>query len=167
MFGGAVVCALLLAIPGAPLPAQPAGAVTPDNSLYIRIGEETYRAMGLHKLTDSERRLLSEWLDSQLPEGSGAASSSVAPAEFGFPEPPPDALEGSETLQARILPPFRGWDGRTIFRLDNGQVWQQRVSGRYTYLGDDTRVEITRNRMGFYELRLVSENRMVGVKRLE
>jgi hypothetical protein len=86
---------------------------------------------------------------------------------FGFPEPPVDLPEDSDALHAKVLPPFRGWSGKTVFKLDNGQVWRQRTSGRHTYTGDDTRVVISKNSWGFYEMRLVDADRSVGVKRVK
>ena len=67
-------------------------------------------------------------------------------------------------LEARIVAPFSGWSGQTLFRLDNGQVWRQRIKGRYMFDGDDTRVVITRNFLGYYNLTLVSTGRSVGVE---
>jgi hypothetical protein len=156
------------------------------------MGPEQYEAAGLHKLTESERRALYLWLrergwmaptspaappgDGQAAalsgvpeqvEGSGAVQSPDEAENFGFPEPPPDPLDNREALRASVLQPFRGWDGKTVFHLDNGQVWQQRRSGRFTYRGDDTRVVITKNSWGFYELRLIDADRSVGVKRLK
>jgi hypothetical protein len=86
---------------------------------------------------------------------------------FGFPEPPVDSPEDSDALHAKVLPPFRGWSGKTVFKLDNGQVWRQRVSGRHTYTGDDTRVIISKNRLGLYEMRLLDVDRAVGVRRVK
>lgn len=85
---------------------------------------------------------------------------------FGFPEPPPEPEESARQLHARIVSPFRGWSGKTVFQLDNGQVWRQRSSGRHTYTGEDTRVVISKNSWGFYEMRLLDTNRSIGVKRV-
>jgi hypothetical protein len=34
------------------------------------------------------------------------------------------------TTESRLRGEFTGWDGETVFELDNGQKWQQ---ARYTY----------------------------------
>ncbi|WP_237213003.1 hypothetical protein [Falsiroseomonas oryziterrae] len=39
---------------------------------------------------------------------------------------------GSGVLESRIDGEFQGWDGETIFRLQNGQIWQQ-ASYAYRY----------------------------------
>ena len=103
---------------------------------------------------------------------TGAASGTqTAPRavdeNFGFPAPPPDPEQKANELHASVLPPFRGWSGKTVFKLDNGQVWRQRNAGRFTYSGDDTRVVISKNSWGFYEMRLVEADRSVGVSRVK
>ena len=167
--------------------------MSPDAGLEALMTPEQFEAAGLHKLSEDERRALYEWLrhysgesappDATLPAAAATATATVGAAEaqqaaaadsaaqqdmenFGFPEPAPDELEGREELRARVLPPFTGWDGKTVFRLDNGQVWQQRRSGRYTYRGEDSSVVITKNSFGFYDMQLLEADRSVGVKRI-
>lgn len=70
-------------------------------------------------------------------------------------------------MQARVVNRFSGWKGGTVFKLDNGQVWKQRTAGKYYYTGDDTRVEIRKNVLGFYEMELLAAGRAVGVRRLK
>jgi hypothetical protein len=35
------------------------------------------------------------------------------------------------TIESRIVGDFRGWDGRTVFQLENGQRWQSEGSSSY------------------------------------
>ena len=156
------------------------------SGIHELMSQEEYEAAGLNKLTEEERRVLNRWLREhfrQLPEPARetppvaetrTASDTRPDAEapevnanesFGLPakEQPVEAQE----LTARVLPPFRGWSGKTVFRLDNGQKWRQRVSGRFTYTGDDTRVVISKNGWGFYEMRLLVADRSVGVTRVK
>jgi hypothetical protein len=151
---------------------------------------EEYRRTGLHKLSQEELMALEAWfrehageLDStaesapvagataiSVPASGNAAGEAAAAARaeenFGFPEPRLKENEPVE-LHAEVLPPFRGWNGKTVFRLDNGQVWKQRSSGHHTYTGDDRRVVISKNAMGFYEMRLLAADRSIGVKRVK
>ena len=94
------------------------------------------------------------------------ASAATVEEHFGLPEPPQEAPEDRFQLHASVKEPFKGWSGKTVFYLDNGQVWRQRASGRYTYMGEDNRVVISKNSWGFYELRLVDADRSIGVKRV-
>jgi hypothetical protein len=149
-----------------------------------------YKSAGLEKLTEEERKALSEWFQfyldktgaSKVPAGMPAAATAAVAApsaaaeppearitqeNFGFPERPEYEKEGAFELKANVIKPFRGWSGKTVFTLDNGQVWRQRASGKYTYMGDDTRVVISQNRYGFYNLRLLAADRSVGVTRVK
>ena len=68
-------------------------------------------------------------------------------------------------IRSRIKGDFNGWSGETIFRLENGQVWRQRLSGRYSYKGPpNPEISIGRNFMGFYMMTVVETGKKVGVK---
>lgn len=70
-------------------------------------------------------------------------------------------------LVAKVIPAFRGWSGKSLFRLDNGQVWQQRMPGKLRYGGTDSVVTITQNIMGKFVLEHRGTGRAVGVKRVD
>ena len=157
--------------------------------IKVLMSAEEYQRTGLHKLNQEELRALDAWLRDHAGEldataasvpAAGAKAQAIPRAEnaaqetaaadraeenFGFPEPRPSEEEAF-ALNAEILPPFRGWSGKTVFKLDNGQVWKQRTSGHHTYTGDDRRVVISKNGMGFYEMRLLAADRSVGVIRV-
>ncbi len=163
-----------------------------EEGIGALMSAEQYRAAGLDKLSDTERDSLYRWLqnyagDDAAPQPKAIPAATVPPVpatppppsnesqaiatapekNFGFPDPPGDPEEPANQLHARVLEPFRGWDGKTLFYLDNGQVWRQRTNGRHTYSGDDNRVVISENRFGFYEMRLIAVDRSVGVKRIK
>lgn len=62
-----------------------------------------------------------------LPAGCGAGSG-VQVNVSSRPSP----VYNYETVESAIDGEFEGWDGDTIFQLENGQVWQQ-SSYAYTY----------------------------------
>ena len=67
-------------------------------------------------------------------------------------------------VESMILGYFKGWSGETVFRLDNGQIWQQRLAGKYKYRGPANRaVRISKNWLGFYRLTLIDSNKSIGV----
>jgi hypothetical protein len=165
-----------------------------NQSIRELMSPEQFRAAGLEKLNDAELEALDAWLQGRRNDARVAPASVTVSAEattrleeapagsegmpagagygdsmegFGLPEPTPAEKYAAKEMRAVVLPPFRGWNGKTVFKLDNGQVWQQRVSGRYTYGGDDRNVAITVNNFGFYELELLSVGRVVGVKRIK
>ncbi len=70
-------------------------------------------------------------------------------------------------VKRRILGPFKGWTGKTVFRLDNGEVWKQRLGSRYAISLESPEVEIKKNLLGFYEMKIVKTGRRVGVSRVK
>jgi hypothetical protein len=120
---------------------------------------EDFSASGLDKLTEAERAHLSEWL---VRYRQGATDG---------PKPPKTTEQRAEEqeveIAAKVLPAFKGWSGKTIFRLDNGQVWQQRQSGKMRYSGSDSTVIIYQNMLGGYMLKHVDSGRAMGVERIE
>jgi len=167
------------------LSAGSARAALEDN-----MNDVEFRAAGLHKLTDAELAALNRWLNrTAAPKKSSSAPDLAAPAPAPAPaqstiatpsQPPakeitefgqeqlevPVAAEIPTAITARLQGEFRGWDGKTIFRLNNGQVWQQRVGGKYrspTLV--DPEVELVKGRFGYY-MEILSSGRSVGVKRI-
>ena len=116
---------------------------------------EDFTRAGLDRLTPEQVRALNDWLVRYTAGEAYVVQTTSEEVRAAVPE---------FRLEARIVPPFDGWSGQTLFRLDNGQVWRQRIKGRYMFSGDDTRVVITRNVLGFYNLTLVSTGRSVGVE---
>ena len=72
----------------------------------------------------------------------------VEAAKQEIAEAPPQSAV-SEPFEAMIQGRFSGWSGKTVFPLDNGQVWKQRAGNVYSH-NDDYRVRLeeTVRRMG-------------------
>lgn len=76
--------------------------------------------------------------------------------------------ERSESaFEARLTSDFTGWAGKTIFKLDNGQVWRQRSSANYHHRGSDRRVKFKKNWMGGWEMTVVSSGKTVLVRKVQ
>ncbi|MCR9258188.1 MAG: hypothetical protein NXH95_00560 [Pseudomonadaceae bacterium] len=152
------------------------GAGSASAKLQDDMDEAEFRAAGLHKLSTAELAALNRWLNKAPQEPKAAPRAAQAPATQAAPEVTefgqeqlevPVAAEVPIAIRAHIKGEFRGWDGKSIFRLDNGQVWQQRVGSRYRGPKmTDPEVEITKGRFGYY-LKVLSSNRSVGVKRIQ
>ena len=119
---------------------------------------EEYKASGLDKLNAQEREALDAWLMK--------FTATEAPALLETNEEVQE-VQAEHVISANIKPPFDGWDGKTVFYLDNGQVWRQRLDGRMAYNGEDTAVEIKKNFLGFYKMRHIASDRSVGVSRIK
>jgi hypothetical protein len=102
-----------------------AGAQSQSPTLEERMSQAEFRAAGLDKLSPQELQQLNTWLQSH--GGSGATqyvTSSGTPLFY------PKASD-RETVDAHVEGTFAGWRGKTVFKLDNGQEWQQAESGSY------------------------------------
>lgn len=117
---------------------------------------EQFQQAGLKKLSAKEVAELNKWLTSYTANEAPQlmqTSTSVRQAE--------QAVNASQ-----IDGGFKGWTGNTVFRLKNGQVWRQRIGGRYWYKAQNPAVEIEKNVMGFYQMKVVATGKAVGVSRV-
>lgn len=135
---------------------------------------QEFKEAGLNKLSPSELEALNGWLlryttddvpelVKEVPELKEAVAlkAAVAPAPQPLaPEPEP------ERIDSRIDGKFKGWTGKTVFKLQNGQVWKQRQSGKYYKKIESPEVEITKNLLGFYVMKIVETDKRIGVKRI-
>lgn len=77
------------------------------------------------------------------------------------------AKQSDSAFEARLSGDFTGWTGKTIFKLDNGQVWRQRSSANYRHRGSDRRVTFKKNWMGGWEMTVVSSGKTVLVRKAQ
>ena len=139
------------------------------------MSEQEFRAAGLDKLSADELKALNNWLlkyttddvpelVEEVPElkESIELKAAVTPAPVVAPQPEPEP----ERVVSRIPGEFKGWTGKTVFKLENGQIWKQRRSGRYYHKMTNPEIEITKNLMGFYEMKVLKTGKRVGVKRI-
>ena len=75
--------------------------------------------------------------------------------------------ESFQPISSKIEGVFRGWSGKTKFKLENGQIWQQRYNNKWTTKLESPEVQITRNALGFYNMKVLSKERVIGVKRIQ
>lgn len=98
-----------------PRAAARAGAVVELRSL---MSQSEFRAAGLDRLSARELAELDGWV------GRLVARLLVKRKQAGCVTP----------IDSRIDGEFQGWSGRTVFGLENGQVWRQRGAVlRHTY----------------------------------
>ena len=119
--------------------------------------EEEFAASGQSRLSDDQMDAINRWLVSYTArDAAGMISTSPAVREIA-----------GAGLKSRIDGEFSGWNGRTRFTLKNGQVWETRSSSRYRYSAIDPEVEITRNFLGQYRMRIVDTRRAICVRRIQ
>ena len=81
---------------------------------------------GVSALTPAQRRALDEWLNHYTFKVlRTAAETNGSDATVG-------RSSCSPALESTISGDIEGWDGETVFKLDNGQIWKQ-AEYAYTY----------------------------------
>lgn len=125
---------------------------------------------GLHKLTEEELAALNEWLRDHsvaTMDNAVARPGSSGGDTRGFEVEAAKEMDRSE-ISARIEGPFTGWDGNTVFKLDNGMIWKQ-AEGDTFYLKeiDSPLVTIKPGAFGTWRLSVEGYGSKVRVKRLQ
>ncbi len=154
--------------------AAPVVADTPDVDRCTHIEDKMrrlscYDSLFLQTEPPGEKTTAGDENEPQA--GQEVDSPKAAPATT--PDLGSEQLEKAavEKLEARLVGDFTGWSGNTVFRLDNGQVWQQRKNYITNYRPRDPipapRVTITKGWFGGYDLRVEGVKRSVQVKRIE
>ena len=70
-------------------------------------------------------------------------------------------------IRSRIPGDFSGWDGRTHFALENGQVWRQTEPGVFSVRLTNPIVVIEKGLMGAFYLRVEGYGSRIRVKRVK
>jgi hypothetical protein len=81
---------------------------------------EDYEAAGLQKLDPAERAKLDEFIRKYVATSNERVATSAV--DKAIKE---NKVSAPEVIQSRIVGPFTGYNGRTIFTLENGQRWAQ------------------------------------------
>lgn len=154
--------------------AAPTTPVDVRNAITVTQFDQT----GLDKLSPQQLQAFNLWLNQYLstraaaPPVSPAASvpQAAAPAIASFGADTMAPKENPATpdrVETRIAGRFTGWTGNTVFKLENGQVWQQASTGYFTNVElDHPQVVIKKLRFG-YLLTLPGKGETVFVRRIK
>jgi len=148
------------------------------STLEERMSGVEFKETGLDKLTGEELAALNEWLRRhsvatlENASASGNATARSNEDTRGFDDLPDDDRNGKnpELINAHIVGTITGWDRKgTLFKLDNGMVWQQSEKDTYYTRQPMKNPEVTIERgfMGIWRLSLVGSDETVRVKRIE
>lgn len=160
-----------------------AGTAQTGGFLSTLTNEEKDR-LGLNQLTPAQQEALNKAVEAYRSKTEAIAVSAAkeeAVAEYKKSEEPSvikRALDMFKTKQeedrqerftALIVGEFRGWTGRTVFRLDNGQIWRQAASDTYiTKPQTDVQVAVYKSKSGYWRLRMLDDvGAWVTVERLK
>ena len=102
----------------------PLRAAEPESSPFPGVQKamspEDYEAAGLQKLDPAERAKLDEFIRNYVNVSNERVATSAV--DKAVKE---NKVSAPEVIQSRIVGPFTGYTGRTVFTLENGQRWAQ------------------------------------------
>jgi hypothetical protein len=160
------------------------------SSVEERMTGREFKDTGLDKLSEEELTALNKWLRDHsvatletrtvqpvtvAPQsGQSSASSAAATASSSEAAPAGDrrGFEGritdASTVESRIVGEFSGWDGETIFTLENGMVWKQAQTDKYyTKTLINPGVKIKSAMWGSWRMTVEGYNKSVKVERIQ
>ena len=174
------------------LTAVIASADTAYQPLERAMTDEERVRSGVDSLTSKQRQYLNDWLKTRYGEAASVDSQERVITRTNSPLKPSKQTAIDEEIERRVaeelasrkkqdseantnrgpfdamlIGDFTGWRGKTVFRLDNGQVWRQRSSSQYSHRGDDYRVKFDKNWMGGWEMTVISSGKSVLVSNVK
>lgn len=120
---GAISRALAILVICALSAISQSGKTPPVLDVQKLMSVSEFRQAGLQKLSGEEIDALNAWLSRFAVKVYGSASQ---------PTDNPTTAAAPAVIETQIEGDFEGWSGDTIFKLANGQIWQQ-SSYAYTY----------------------------------
>lgn len=150
------------------------------STLEEKMTGKEFMAAGLDKLSEEELAALNDWLRAHSVATLGAARQPVADPR-GFEGDQPDSVGdqrgfenqtikeiGENDVVSKIRGPFKGWDGETVFELENGMIWKQTEGSTFSIAEvDNPTVIIERGVFNVWRLRVEGYNKNVKVKRIQ
>ncbi len=107
-------------------------AQTSFSSLEEQMTGKEFQTTGLEKLSAEELEALNAWIRSRslatldTPKaGSAAALTAGQDGDSRGFETEQMRNADRSTITSRIVGSFQGWDGQTVFTLENGMIWEQ------------------------------------------
>lgn len=146
------------------LPAQADDAQGFDVLKSMSVSD--FRATGLDHLTDAQIKVLDAWFADYQRSHAPCAATAAAPV-LAAPQAP-TASPAGDLIVAHLVGSFTGWGNGTVFKLDNGQVWEQ-VDDSMLSVGaiKDPKVTIKKGLISAYYLSVEGVNDSVAVRRIK
>lgn len=162
-----IVTALLaMATPFVCLPAMADDPQSFDVLKTMSVAD--FRATGLDHLTDAQIRALDAWFADYQRTHSPCAPAAAAPVMAASAPAATAATPAGDVIVAHLDGNFTGWGGTTVFKLDNGQVWEQ-VDDSVLSIGaiKNPKVTIHKGLISAYYLSVEGINDSVAVRRIK
>lgn len=137
---------------------------------------DEFKQSGLEKLSEQELERLSGHLfgwkaDEKVPLVVREERVAVREEEtFGnerIEQRKRKKLDEPKFIASRIMGEFKGWRGKGRFKLENGQVWKQIDTKKFSLKRTNPEVEITRGVLGGYFLSVKGSGSRCRVERVK
>ncbi len=144
------------------------------SSLEEQMSGKEFTATGLDKLTPEQLGALNNWIRNhsvatldQPKSGSYAAVSGKEEDARGF-QNKKDSKTDRSPITSRVKGSFTGWNGHTVFALENGMIWEQSDKEKF-YIREVQNPEITikPGMFGTWRLSVEGHNSQCRVKRIQ
>jgi hypothetical protein len=144
------------------------------STLEEQMTGKEFAASGLDKLTAQELSALNAWIRAHslatLDPAPAVAAAGTATTEAigdrrGFKD---EDSDDRTTITSRIVGHFSGWDGQTVFKLENGMIWEQADKDKF-YVKDveNPVVNIEPGMFGRWHLSIEGSDSECRVKRIQ
>ena len=108
--------------------ACPVSAQQGFSSLEEQMTGQEFEAAGLEKLTAAELASLNGWIRKRSLATLDSPKATAASSQGSKQDI--KTMERAE-FSSRLVGSFSGWDGQTVFKLENGQIWAQADKDKY------------------------------------
>jgi hypothetical protein len=151
------------------------GAVANAASFVESLTPEQKHRLGLDQLTPQQLAELNQTIDAYKKDATAVAvkeykekeePSVVSRALDIFRRKTADAQQ--ERFTSTISDKFSGWDGHTVFKLENGQVWRQANKEVYfRKAAENVGVVVFKAHSGYWRLQVLETGAWVTVERVQ
>lgn len=149
------------------LSASELGALNAWFGQYLKANPQSGQVSGAAPAQPAQAVVAAPVVAAPAPQAAVAASDSGS-SGFGMDSMAPEQnTETPKRIESRIVGEFNGWNGNTVFKLENGQVWQQAATGFYTNVSMENPQVVIKKLLFGYLLTLPGQGETVFVRRIK
>ena len=143
------------------------------SSLEEQMTGKEFSGAGLDKLSQQELDVLNDWLRRHSVATLATRTSSVQATNSGEDQSEvksedKDKEEDRTTITSKLVGTFDGWDGQSVFELENGQIWAQVSKAKWNIKEVENPVAIIEPGMfGTWRLHIEGFDKDCRVKRIQ
>jgi len=144
------------------------------SSLEEQMTGKEYMAAGLDKLSPQELDALNAWIRAHslatLDQATAVASTGASASASGNKDMRGLKTDSSDKspISSTIKGKFNGWDGQTVFKLENGMIWAQADKDKfYIKEVENPKITIEPGMLGSWYLQVEGSNSRCKVKRIQ